>query len=61
MVAARKYPGGLDRKRQIRVPAAMDKFLEDLARERGVTISDLYRHAVTQVFLLPAMGSKNTL
>lgn len=60
MVASRKYPGGLDRKRQIRLPRAMDEALVAIAVERGVTISDLLRHAAAEVFLLRPDGSKFT-
>lgn len=57
MTANRKYPGGLGRRRVIRLPDAMDERLVTLAREHGCSVSDLIRLAVSDRFILPALGT----
>ena len=52
-----KGPRRMERRRQIRLPAAMDAYLEQLAAERGVTVSDLIREAVGRVFIFPQIGN----
>lgn len=49
--------GHLDRRLELRIPAAMHTALHALSAERGVTVSALIREAVTGYFSLPERGN----
>ena len=53
---AARYGVRMERRRQIRLPAAMDAMLVELARQHGVSVSDLVREAVTRVYVLPQVA-----